>query len=277
MRVLQVWFFALASIVLIMTGCFSQQKKAAQDNADTPQPFFKGPQLTFAHEPALSRKPLHEKAFHEQQDHIIREHWEQLVKSGRITDDHVMPAALIGTYGWYDGICDEVYGDNSNRVDGKTACSFGAYSFLEAAFEQAKHLYIIRGQMAEGSALLVDVGAGAFDKDIVGYTVPGLTYCSLHGGKLWHCGGNLFDLGPDTSFGPSKVLKFIDKFTVQLDHKAKYDAEMYGLTITPPDYVDMCNCSMPIVQEPKEKESKPCVQGGTLAPGESCSISIPIS
>lgn len=178
---------------------------------------------------ACGQHMVREKAYHAKQDAIIETHKKILVEAGRITDpDHFPPEVYIGTYSDIKGICD----------DGMkpTPCTFGSYTFSEEAFAQAKRMFVLHGQIAEGSDLLIDVGQGAFDKTVVGYDVGSMSYCSLHGGKLWHC------YGADSFFQKSKVVEFIDKHTVRLDHKAKWDAEMYGLTVTPPDYVDMCNC-----------------------------------
>lgn len=166
----------------------------------------------------------------------------------------------LGHYDWHSG---------------KSGGYFGAYSFSQEAFEQAMRSWKVgRAQIAEGSDILVNVGRGGFDKSAVGYSVGYMTYCSLHGGVLHHC--------EEPGFPGARVIEFIDSTHLRLDKKAKWDAEFYGLQVTPPDYMDMCNCtnnfspfqSTTPAQDPKTV--KPCVQGGSLAPGASCSVSISI-
>jgi hypothetical protein len=182
-----------------------------------------GAQKTATHD-----QVLHEGAFHAKQDKIIKAHLKMLVDAGRITDaEHVMDFALLGTYGWYNGVCDE--GGNASP------CYFGSYVFSPEAFEQAKNIFIIHGQMEGGSDFLIDVGSGAFDKSIVGHIAGSMTYCELTGGKLRHCN--------EGGFTGGKVIEFIDKNTVRLDKKAKWNADMYGLEIRPDDFMDMCRCT----------------------------------
>lgn len=187
---------------------------------------------------------LSEKQFHKEQEALIEAHKKMLVDAGRITDpDHFMASAFLGEYGWFSGTCDE-YCDRKTGV-GCGKCQFGAYVFSQAAFDQAKRIYVLRGQIAEGSDLLVDVGSGAFDKDAIGSDVGYLTYCSLHGGKLHHC--------DEDGLRDAKVVEFIDKNTVRLSKFAKYDAEMNGLAILPPGYVDMCACHQAIAPSRTDK------------------------
>lgn len=188
---------------------------------------------------ALLRMPkddtLHERAFHRKHERIIEQHKQLLIQAGRVTDGNFMAESFLGTYGWYNGICDE------SSDEKPSPCSFGAYAFSQAAFEQAKKIFILRGQVEGGSDLLIDVGSGAFDASAVGYNVGPMTYCQLTGGKLHHCGWG----DKDSTFSGAKVVEFIDKHTVRLDKKARWDAEMNGLTVMPLDYVDMCHCTMP--------------------------------
>jgi hypothetical protein len=221
------------------------------------------------------------------QSKLIQEHKQLLVKAGRVTDPDHFPAELyLANYAWH------THGDGM----------FGTYTFYQPAFEQAKKLYVIHGEMLAGTDILVDtswgecieekyggciIGSsdgyasprkpGAFDAAVVGYFVGTLTYCMKYGAHYEHCG----DLDGDAGFTePAKVVEFIDGGHVRLDHKAKYDAEMYGLVIAPPDYVDMCECSATVqnihADTPPAEPAKPCVQGGTLQPGESCSVGVVI-
>lgn len=235
---------------------------------------------------------------------IIDQHKKQLVAAGRITDpDHFSSESYLATYGWHSS-CDVrtslpgTNGENARWLAISTGCegSFGAYTFSEEAFKQAQRLYVVHGEMLAGSDILIDatwgecipekgggcvVGSsdgytsprakGAFDANVIGYSVGSLTYCMKYGAHYEHCDGKDFT-------EPSKVVKFIDGGHIQLNHKVKYDAEMYGLIIAPPDYVDMCQCTTPMttVTEDESKKTKACVQGGSLAPGESCAISIGI-
>jgi hypothetical protein len=200
---------------------------------------------------------------------IIEAHKALLVKAGRITDpSHFSAEVYLASYGWH--------GDANG--------SFGAYTFYAPAFEQAKRIFVIHGEVDEGSNILVDanyghyvedergvtelssdnVGKGAFDPSIVGDTVPGLTYCESYGNHNKYC--------DEPGLIGAKVIKFIDRGHVMLDKTADHDAVMYGLTITPPDYVDMCGCTVPM--SAPDPNAKPCVQGGTLNPGESCTMAV---
>lgn len=171
---------------------------------------------------------IHEKAFHAKQEKLIKSKAQILRDAHRLDDDYMGDFTLLGSYGWFSGICDE---------DSKpSACSFGSYVFSEAAFEQAKLVWRGHMQMAENSDLLISVDGTEFDKSVVGYSVGYLTYCSLHGGKLWHC--------DEKGFNGAKVVEFIDKHTLRLDKKATWDAEMNHVLITPPTFVDMCNCTL---------------------------------
>jgi hypothetical protein len=239
----------------------------------------------------LAHKPLSSDQYIDRQLKIIETHKKHLVDVGRVTDsEHFNAELYLATYGWHSP-CGETQFCGGG--------SFGAYTFSQEAFEQAKRLYVIHGEMLAGSDILTDatwgecipekgggciIGSsdgytsprakGAFDAAVVGYSVGGLTYCMKYGAHYEHCDGALFDSKSLTE--PSKVVKFIDGGHVQLDHKAKYDAEMYGLVITPPDYVDMCRCTTPMETAPTPP-AKPCVQGGSLGPGESCSVSLSLS
>lgn len=193
---------------------------------------------------------------------LMKSHVELLRKAGRwpLEGEDGQPDAFstFGRYDWHFNKSGEGY--------------FGAYSFYQPAFDQAARSWFFHGQMAEGSDILVNVGHGEFDKSIVGYTVGNMTYCSLHGGELHHCFGD--------GFAGGKVTEFIDATHIRLDHRARWDAEMYGLATTPPDYQDMCACHDLIpfqsTTPPTDEKSKPCSQGGNLDPGESCSIPVRI-
>lgn len=230
-------------------------------------------------------KPETSDQYIDRQLKIIDAHKADLVKAGRITDpEHFSSELYLASYSWRDGLCKE------------GPCSFGAYTFYQPAFEQAKKLYVIHGEILAGTDVLIDaswgecieekgggciIGSsdgytsprakGAFDAAIVGYSVGPLTYCMKYGAHYEHCD----EIGSNKDYTESgKAVKFIDGGHVQLDHKAKYDAQMYGLVIAPPDYVDMCDCSTPMQTMHVDPTEKPCTQNGTLQPGESCSVSV---
>ncbi len=183
---------------------------------------------------------------------IIEAHGKQLVALGRITDpEHFDATRFLASYGWHSS-CGDSAGTSPILCNGG---SFGAYSFSQAAFEQAKHIYVIHGTVDAGTDILSDVsygvmipdrngavwsgspiGKGAFDSAIVGDSVGSLTYCQGYGNHIKYC--DQADLRGAT------VIKFIDKGHVQISKKATHDAVMYGLVIRPPDYIDMCDCTV---------------------------------
>lgn len=242
-----------------------------------------------------------EETYTDAQAKIIDQHKQQLIKAGRVTDpEHFSAELYLATYGWHSscGVRNSlpgISGKNARYLAMSTGCegSFGAYSFSQEAFRQAQHLYVIHGEMLAGTDILIDAswgecipekggwciigstggyvsprGKGAFDAEAIGYSIDGLSYCMKYGAHYEHC--------DEGGTKPSRIIKIIDGGHVQLDHKAKYDAEMYGLVVMPPDYVDMCGCTIPVTYAQEDKPAKACVQGGSLAPGESCSMSVPI-
>lgn len=161
---------------------------------------------------------------------IFKQATDELVKLGH-TDPENLPdlTSLVGNYSWIKGTCDD-----------KQPCHFGAYTFNKSAFEQIKNMRSLHGQIAEGSDILVDVGQGVFDPSILGYRVGYMTYCSLHGGILHHCGES------DSGFAESIVIEYIDKNHIRVDRKAKWDTNMHHLNILPPNFNHDCKCSSPI-------------------------------
>ncbi len=244
-----------------------------------------------AHDKMVRREAVvkHESAedrYIRQQLKIIDAHEKLLVAAGRITDAaHWQTEMYLATYGWHSA-CGESKGTEPVFCD---SGSFGAYSFSQEAYEQAKRIYVIHGTVDAGTDILVDanygvlqpeadgsiimastdgyhspLGKGAFDPAIVGDSVGFLTYCQLYGNHDKYCDG--------PGLTGATVVKFIDKGHVRISKVAKHDAIMYGLVITPPDYVDMCACTVPT--SAPDPNVKPCVQGGTLNPAESCSVGI---
>lgn len=248
-----------------------------------------------------NKKLSPEASYIDKQFALIEAHKKFLVTAGRITDpDNFVAEMYLASYGWRLA-CDIASDQGSWCTEG--ASSGGYYtSFSAAAFEQAKNLYVIHGVMFAGTDILIDASygecieeptggcvlnsssgyasprkPGAFDKDVVGHSVGALTYCLKYGVHYEHCDWGKADAFIDSS----KVVKFIDGGHVRLDHKAKYDAEMYGLILKPPDYVDMCGCTIPTivtqtVTERGDSKPKACVQGGWLLPGESCTTSLSV-
>ena len=200
----------------------------------------------------FAQQPRNETRYINQQLKIIEAHEKLLVAAGRITDAaHWQPELYLAEYGWHSS-CGDSRGTAPIFCGGG---AFGAYTFSEAAYQQAKRIYVIHGTVDAGTDILVDqsygvmipdrngvvwsgspIGKGAFDSAIVGDSVGSLTYCQGYGNHIKYC--DQADLRGAT------VIKFIDKGHVQISKKATHDAVMYGLVIRPPDYIDMCDCTV---------------------------------
>jgi hypothetical protein len=233
---------------------------------------------------------------------IIESHKAELVKMGRMSADYGSAEILLGRYGWHTSSELSSVGATAPLwllKRGGDGGSFGAYSFYQPAFEQAKRTWVIDAFMLPGSDLLwVRNRNIKFDKSVIGLTVEfisedscwkddGATPCEegwnwkqreIHDAKIidvfghthewesWGTGGE-HTKGPEYWEGP-----------LRLDKKAPAFMQQYGIIIKPPDWVDMCACMTRSTGTTSTDSTKPCVQGGTLAPGETCSlgISVPI-
>lgn len=206
---------------------------------------------------------------------------DKLVKAGRI----VAGADALSHVARYD-----------QHSTGKGYGWFGAYTFSPAAFEQAKSIWIIDGYMLPGSDLLWISGRGVmFDKSVIGRKVAWMTAtgCYADDGNS-PCEDGLKNPGFDINLTDATIIDVFghgytyeswgsdgshsrgDEYwrgPLRLNKKAPLYVSQWGIQLLPPDYVDMCNCTVLSSPAPKE-DVKPCVQGGTLMPGESCSMSI---
>jgi hypothetical protein len=147
---------------------------------------------------------------------VIRAKGELLRQAGRIpAADHEGAFTLypkVGRYEWHAG---------------PRGGYFGAYAFSQLAFEQAMRSWWVHGTIAARSDLLVAANPNAkFDPSVVGYAV------------------NSIYLGHDRSLTGAKVVEFVDEHTVRLDRTAEADGEQWALGVLPPDYVDLCDCTM---------------------------------
>lgn len=196
----------------------------------------------------------------------IDRHAEILATQGRMPRDFGMPELVLGVYGWHDW---QRYPADCRRASNSEGwpgyCRFGAYSFHRPAFEQAQRSWWIQGMMRAGSDLLVAVNRNATFDD--GVWSGSLTTCWSTGETKRHPDGTLevvtkceqqprkpngmnspvgFKVGYMYQ-GPedATVIEVVDYRTLRLDKKAPGDVMQYDLAILPPDYVDMCACSMP--------------------------------
>jgi hypothetical protein len=245
--------------------------------------------------------------YHEKQGVIFKAKSEELEKLGRIPTGFDA-YRYMSQYGWYSGN-ESAIGNQPplwllQHGDG-VGGAFGAYSFYQPAFEQAKNMWVFDGFMLPGSDLLWIKNSNIkFDKSVIGRIVPGLvpTGCYADNGndpcepefKNPHYSGTLFPKSP----GELENAKVIDVFgheyesqswgsdgsydhgpeywdgPLRLDKKATAFLEMHRIELLPFGYVDMCACIITTTSAQSETPAKACVQGGTLMPGETCSVSL---
>ena len=180
------------------------------------------------------KKASRSEYFINEQSKLIEAHTKILSEEGRLT-----PAAnsyaILSQYGWHSSCGDEV-GARPTWVFRCAGGSFGAYSFYQPAYEQAKRSWWINGVMETGSDLLRATSYAKFDKSIIGYDVSAIS--------LEWDGRSEFEFIRGAKV--IEVLQYPDgsiKSVVRLNKKAPRFAEQWGISITPPDYIDMCACT----------------------------------
>lgn len=252
---------------------------------------------------AKAEKKTANDIYHDRQAKLFESHVKELVKLGRVPEDFGGDAyTVLGQYGWHTRADISSVGGQAPlwllQSSGNEG-AFGAYTFYEPAFDQAKRTWVINGFMLPNSDLLWPMNGNAkFDKSVVGYSVEYLTQsgCYKDDGNTpcedgmkneWHelrdahvvdVFGHSYEFeswgsdgshhrGPEYWSGP-----------LRLDKKAPAFMRQWRILIKPKDWVDMCACTTTTQSTiPAVTESvKPCVQGGTLMPGESCSSTIVI-
>lgn len=202
-------------------------------------------------------------SYYQAQEKIFEAKAKILRSHGRLPIDFFDAAMILGQYG----------GHSSGL-----GSSFGAYSFYQPAFDQADRSWWIQGMMRAGSDLLVAVNRNAA---FTGGTCNGWGSGSTRedGCFSWSYKPPQSPVGYSVGFiykGPenAKVIEVVDKITLRLDKTSPSDVMQYDLSILPPDYVDLCACKMPVTTPDEMKNTRPCIQGGSLAPGASCSVTI---
>lgn len=164
-----------------------------------------------------------EKKYHAQQDAIMEQHRQLLMKSGHMSKDFGDLGVYIGTYDWHSG--DHV--------------SFGAYSFSQAAYDQATHAWFGHFKVIEGSNELWaedDVGDDKpikFDSSAIGMDIPDMS-------MTWFADGK-FQYG---WFSAKIVAVKDDGRTLILDKSAPHEAEQFNAVIKSSAWQDMCACHM---------------------------------
>lgn len=158
----------------------------------------------------------------------IKLHAKELVKSGHMTSDFIERSdlsSILGRYAWY--------GDDKGY--------FGAYSFYEPAFEQAKRGWFLHGEVLQGSNELwpQDDWSGErqayeikFDKSAIGYKLPPMNMSWFKDGKY-----------TSDSFTATIIGFSEDGHIAILDKRAPHHAEQWGMSIVPADWQDMCACT----------------------------------
>lgn len=172
-------------------------------------------------------------AFYKQQESLMEEHRAMLVKSGHMEKDFGDVSTVMGIYDWHSG---------SHEY-------FGAYSFSQSAFDQARHAWFGHFKILEGSRELqttdfcedshggIDDAHGTgcirFDQSAIGLTIPPMS-------MFWV---DRDDHTADAWFSGAKVVAVKDYGrTLVLDKRAPHQAEQWGMEILPDNWVDMCAC-----------------------------------
>jgi hypothetical protein len=144
---------------------------------------------------------------------IIEQHKAVLAELGRMPSDFWNPELFLAQYGWHSA----------------PGLWFGAYSFHQPAFEQAKRSWFIHGVMEKGGNRLYAMNVNAkFDESIVGYTVVFL-HMGIRNAKV--IGLYKYDDGS------------VDHRSVLINQTAAEFGFQYNIAILPPDYVDYCQCT----------------------------------
>lgn len=235
-----------------------------------------------------------EDLYHEAQEKIFKQKSEELASAGRI------PAGFdaymyMSQYGWHSERQFSV-GTSPIFSDGG---SFGAYTFYQPAYEQAKKIWIFSGFMLPGSDLLWIKDRGIkFDKSAIGRTIAhlfpegcyadngndpcetafrnpdfsGATPGEMTDAKVIDVFGHTFSWRSLTDNAHGEEYR---EGPLRLNKKASVFVSAYDVELKPDGYVDMCACTIPtnIISSSEAAAPKECVQGATLMPGESCSIS----
>lgn len=156
-----------------------------------------------------------------QQQKIIDQHKDELVVLGRMSKDYssMYVDLALARYGWH--------GDGDGY--------FGAYSFYQPAFEQAKRgWFLSQGHVIEGNDELWSDENLKFDDTVKGRTVT--LYMS------WREKGEF-----KNSYFKATIIGFPPKEhcsnCLLLDKSAPHYAEMAQIQILPDDWVDMCACT----------------------------------
>jgi hypothetical protein len=238
------------------------------------------------------KKKTASEIYHERQQKLFDDHTKELVKLGRVSEDFDA-YTLLGQYGWHTRADIASVGSEAPlwvlQSSGDEG-AFGAYTFYPPAFEQAKRTWVVDAFMLPDSDLLWIRNRNIkFDKSVIGRTIDflsedscwkddGNTPCEegwswkdqqLRDAKVIDVFGHTYEYqswgsdgsherGPEYWAGP-----------LRLDKKAPAFMQQYRIIIKPSDWVDMCACTLP-----SAPFDKPCVQGGTFMPGESCSVGI---
>lgn len=230
-------------VSLVSSGCSQSQNKASQPVVTVgPRMDVQYSQLGFGRQNQEDSATVINRELK-----IIQEHADALAKLGRIPTNYGSPERFLAQYGWH--------------YTSKGA--FGAYSFYQPAFEQAKRMWIFDGYMLPGSDLLWVMNSNIrFDKSAIGRTVAflyesgcyrddGNTPCEpdaggkgqeLRNATVLDVFGHTFEWRSLTD--GSHGAEFWEG-PLKLDKKAPAFMRQYGITLMPVDWIDMCACAIP--------------------------------
>lgn len=134
------------------------------------------------------------------------------LKSAGRWEAHTEASFELGYFTWMNG---EVENDGK-KSDGY----FGTYLYQESAFQKAMQCWWIHGVVKAETDILISLGDNTkFDQSAVGHRVQ-----------------SMYQAKSGKSFEGATITEFIDEKTLRLDRKSEFDAEQYGMKITPVNY-----------------------------------------
>lgn len=218
------WRLWTLAIVLVMCGMLTVYRVHHPRNPDPDATGIPGLRWVAA-KPKLSDS----ERFINAEEAKINAHAKLLVAAGHMTTEFTKQAStytLLGQYNWHGGA---------------TGGYFGAYSYYEPAFQQARRGWFMHGEVLEGNNEFwpeddwdSDKQASEikFDASIIGYQLPRMSMAWAKDGKVIY--------GDFTA----KIVGVKENgHTLILDKYAPHQAEQWGMEIVPPGWQDLCNCT----------------------------------
>ena len=134
-----------------------------------------------------------------------------LKQNGRMPSDFNFASNVLGRYGWH--------ATSGGGYEGR-------YTFFQPAFDQAMRSWWVNAVMEGGSDVLRPVFSTAeFDDSVIGHHV-----------------GRIYMAESESFLKDAVVVGLASHGGLRLNQTAPHFAMSHGISILPPDYVDMCNC-----------------------------------